>query len=217
MILTRKEFNTLTNKDVSIKTSSEWFATNAYLYDVVDSIIYDRVGLCPQYQRLFSIPVGGYDHILGREKTLTDTNMYLSSILFKPQHFLITKIGFIAPTNKAYCMAQKILRDAYFQLVLGHKMYAEGPCLTTLTIGELQQKARVTWEGATEEYPVGADVDIYPNDAKLCFTNSLGGLHIPVDAPFSMTINWPNGKVSKDDFDLDTWAVLVGFNFRGVQ
>lgn len=119
---------------MNAETSLDMFGRTvraAILCDVeaVHSPLYDTVQIKQgqKIEHLFSSPLGA------KEKTLVETNMYMSGALPEPQAFWLESIG-ISFVNDA--APWKLIRSGYFSFMIGSRVYLTQPLAHAFTMPE---------------------------------------------------------------------------------
>lgn len=101
---------------------------NVFMQDVVDRgpwLFYDRqttaqgTNTANRYD-FFNVPIGG-------TKTKSDTNMIQQNRLPPPQAFSMSHIGFIFASTMLFADVASFIKNYYFELKIGTKVFAEGP------------------------------------------------------------------------------------------
>jgi hypothetical protein len=103
-------------------------AGNVFVQDVVDRgpwLFYDRqttaaAAVTALVYNAFNVPYGG-------TKTKSDTNLRQANHLPPPQAFAMSSIGFILATTMLFADAAQFLKNYFFQLTIGSKVFGEGP------------------------------------------------------------------------------------------
>lgn len=101
---------------------------NVFVGDTVDRgpwILYDRLTTAantatPTSYQFFAVPIGG-------TKTKVDTNLLQGNRIAPPSAFHLHAIGFAIGPQMAFVDVWQLLRNYYFELKIGQKVFAEGP------------------------------------------------------------------------------------------
>lgn len=173
--------------------------------------LYDRLtaaagAVIPTLQ-FFSAPIGA-------AKTKGDTNMVQGNRLPPPQKFSLYSLGFLFGADMAYADIVGILRNGWFELRIGQKIFAEGPLQLYPGGGGINGVAAA---GA------GAAITAWNNgDPTPLSTRRFGpdfARDIPPNVYFGVTVQWGAAVTlaAAPAIGMDLMCVLDGVLDREVQ